>query len=285
MQKFFALTRTGRVLDRYYRHDVARESAALTYYLFFALFPLLVFVSTLLGLLNLDVAGITGSLSAVLPRSFVELTETYLTYVTENQNGTLMWFSLFFSVYFPYRAANLLMRSVRRAYHVKRPKNLLRYTGKVLIFTVLLLATIFVGFAVAVLGRNLMTFLNRYVTIDPASMELWLNLRFLLLTAIVWAMVTISYGLSLDERVPLRELAPGTVLAVLCWLLTTFGFSYYVEHFSNYSIIYGSIGAIVAVLIWLNLSSMLMIMGAEVNVLLTERRERKQRKEEEDERI
>ena len=265
----------GRVLQHYFKHDVPRESAALTYYLFFALFPLLIFASTLLGLLNLDIANITNALNPILPGSVVELVENYLRYVTDNQNSTLMWFSLFFSVYFPFRAANTLMRAVRRAYHVKRPKKLLRYNLKVLIFTVFLLITIIVGFAAAVLGRQLLNMVGRYITLNNAAAEIWLQLRFLLLAAMVWALVTLCYSMAPDERIPTRDIVPGTLISIGCWLLTTLGFSFYVENFANYSIIYGSIGAVIVALVWLNLSSMLMIMGAEINVLLIERREKK----------
>ncbi len=266
----------GRVLQHYFKHDVARESAALTYYLFFALFPLLIFASTLLGLLNLDIASITDALNPILPSSVVELVENYLDYVTANQNSTLMWFSLFFSIYFPFRAANTLMRAVRRAYHVKRPAKPLRYSLKVLIFTAFLLVTIIVGFAAAVLGRELLSFIGRYIIIDKAIAEIWLQLRFLLLAAMVWALVTLCYSMAPDERIPTKDIVPGTLISIGCWLLTTLGFSFYVENFAKYSIIYGSIGAVIVVLVWLNLSSMLMIMGAEINMLLIERREKKQ---------
>lgn len=273
--RFLNKTWAGKLLDHYWAHDVARDSAALTYYFFFAFFPLIIFVSTLIGLMDVDVESISSMLRTIMPVSAVEWVESYLSYVTENQNSTLMWFSLFFSVYFPFRAANTLMRSVRRAYHVRRPKKLLRYNLKVLIFTVLLLLTILVGFAAAVVGRRLLAFVGRYITIHAGVAEIWLRLRFILLAAIVWAMIAIVYGLAQDERIPVSDIYPGALVSLVCWLLTTLGFSYYVEHFANYSIIYGSIGAAVVMLVWLNLSAQLMIMGAEFNMIRIERRERK----------
>ena len=266
----------GRLMNHYFRHDVARESAALTYYLFFALFPLLIFISTLIGLSDLNITSITNALAPILPGSVVELIENYLVYVTENKNGTLMGFSLFFSVYFPFRAANTLMRAVRRAYHVQRPKAVLRYNLKVLVFTIFLLLTIIVGFSAAVLGRQLLNFAAHYITINTEIMELWLQLRFLLLAAMVWALVTLCYSMAPDERIPTRNIVPGTLISIGCWLLTTWGFSFYVENFANYSIIYGSIGAVIVALVWLNFSAMLMIMGAEINMILIEQREKKE---------
>ena len=107
--KKFPRTHTGRLAAdmvlRYYTHDVARDSAALTYYLLFAIFPLLIFISTLLGLLELDVAYITSVLEPLLPADVVDVVRSYLEYVSANQSRQLLWFSLIFSIWFPMRAS------------------------------------------------------------------------------------------------------------------------------------------------------------------------------------
>lgn len=265
------------LLRRYTHHDVAQTGAALTYYLFFSIFPLLIFLSTLLGFLELDVAGIIAMLSRVIPHEVLNFIEYYLNYVQENQSRTLLWFSLLFSVYFPFRATNTLMRAVRRAYGVQRPKALLLYNLKVLLYTILLLVTITVGFGAAVLGRKVTGFLARYITINAFWLDLWLRLRFLLLAGLVGALITLLYGAAQDRRLPLRDILPGAAAALACWLAATVGFSYYVDHFANYSVIYGSLGVVIVLLLWLYLTAMLMIMGAEFNKLLLDRREQRQK--------
>lgn len=261
------------LLRRYSRHDVAQTGAALTYYLFFSLFPLLIFLSTLLGVLELDVAGIIAILGRVMPHEVLSLIESYLTYVQDNQNRTLMWFSLLFSVYFPFRATNTLMRAVRRAYGVERPRALLAYNLRVLLYTVLLLVTITVSLGAAVLGRKVTGFLARYITINTFWLELWLRLRFLLLAGLAGALITMLYAAAQDRRRPLRDVLPGALAALACWLAATLGFSYYVDHFANYSVVYGSLGVVIVMLLWLYLTSILMIMGAEFNTLLLDRRQ------------
>lgn len=261
------------LLRRYSRHDVAQTGAALTYYLFFSLFPLLIFLSTLLGVLELDVAGIIAILGRVMPHEVLSLIESYLTYVQDNQNRTLMWFSLLFSVYFPFRATNTLMRAVRRAYGVERPRALLAYNLRVLLYTVLLLVTITVSLGAAVLGRKVTGFLARRITINTFWLELWLRLRFLLLAGLAGALITMLYAAAQDRRRPLRDVLPGALAALACWLAATLGFSYYVDHFANYSVVYGSLGVVIVMLLWLYLTSILMIMGAEFNTLLLDRRQ------------
>ena len=124
---------------RYLRHGVGIQSAALAFYLLFTIFPFLIFVSALLGLLQLDVAGILQVLEDFLPREVVNLVGVYLTYVRENPSPQLMVFGLAFSVYFPMRAANSLMRAVRTAYHLGPPRHALVHYFKSLLYTVLLI--------------------------------------------------------------------------------------------------------------------------------------------------
>ena len=100
------------------RHNVAMQSAALAFYLLFMIFPLLIFVSSLLGLLQLDVDAILAAVQEFLPREIVSFIGVYLTYVGRNPSVKLLLFGLFFSLYFPIRATNTLMRSLRIAYHL-----------------------------------------------------------------------------------------------------------------------------------------------------------------------
>ena len=89
------------MIQRYLRHNVGIQSAALAFYLLFTLFPLMIFISALLGLLDLNVAGILEALREILPLEILEFIGVYLTYVGENPSPQLLLFGLFFSLYFP----------------------------------------------------------------------------------------------------------------------------------------------------------------------------------------
>ena len=137
-----------QLVNRYFSHDVGRDSAALTYYLLFAIFPLLIFVSTLLGVLRLDIESTSAFLLEFIPADVVDVVRSYLVYVSENASRQLMWFSLVFSIWFPMRAASCLMHSVRKAMGRGRPKNAVIGTLRNLIITVWLIVVIVVSLAV-----------------------------------------------------------------------------------------------------------------------------------------
>ena len=88
------------------------------------------------------------------------------------------------------------------------------------------------------------------------------------------------YALAQDARQPLRNIWPGTAAALLSWLAISWLYAFYVDHIAHYSVLYGSIGTVIVVLIWLNLSAMALIMGAELNGTLMSLRKDKLEKAE-----
>ena len=144
------------MVQRYLRHNVGMQSAALAFYLLFTMFPFLIFISALLGLLKLDVAAILVGLGEILPQEVVDLAEMYLTYVGENSKWQLLLFGLVFSIYFPMRATKALMRSVRTAYHLGPPRGQFRHVLKTLIYTVLLILAIAMTLVLMTVGERLL---------------------------------------------------------------------------------------------------------------------------------
>lgn len=252
-------------LRRYFYHDVGRQSAALAYYLLFTLFPFLIFLSSLLGLLNLDVSEILGALQPLLPAEVLDVAEAYLEYASRTSSAAMLWFGLIFSIYFPMRAADCLMRAVRRAYHLPRPGNHLVYRFKVLLYTVFLLVTIAVTLALATVSQRMLTFVGRYITLPLVFVELWDLLRFLMLAVVVFGAVGLLYAMAQDSRQPGRNVVPGVITSLAAWMALSAAYSFYVENFANYSLIYGTLGTMVVLMIWLYLTATVLIMGAEIN--------------------
>ena len=262
----------GDMIRRYYVHDVARDSAALTYYLLFAIFPLLIFVSTLLGVLELDIASITAVLAPILPSDVVDIIRTYLEYVAANQSRQLLWFSLVFSIWFPMRSTGCLMHSLRKAFGRSAPENILLGQLRTLLFTIWMIFVIGLTLALVVVGRRALHFLSRIVPLSETFISVWGYLRFIILGLVMAISLGILYQLALGQRRPLREVLPGVGSSLAAWLLLSMAFSYYVENMARYAQLYGSIATIVVVLLWLYMSGQVLILGAELSASLIHRK-------------
>ncbi|MBO4853761.1 MAG: YihY/virulence factor BrkB family protein [Oscillospiraceae bacterium] len=264
----------GRMVIRYYDHDVARDSAALTYYLLFAIFPLLIVISMLLGALALDVEETVKLLSAIVPPEVLGIVRSYLDYVSGNTSAQLLWFCVVFSIWFPMRATSCLMHSVRKAYGCEPPKSIWHTQLRTLVFAVLLIITIALTALLSVAGRRVLHFISRLVTLPDSLLNGWNYLRFAVMALMMAAMLAALHMLAVGRRLPLKQVLPGISGSLAAWMLLSAAFSYYVENFAHYTELYGSIATIVVALLWLYMSGQIQIMGAELNGALQEDRVR-----------
>jgi len=261
--RFFCL-----MIHRYLRHRVGVQSAALAFYLLFMLFPLLIFISALLGQLQLDVASILLALEEFLPQEVLQIIGLYLTHVGSTPSMRLLMFGLVFSIYFPMRAANTLMRAVRTAYHLGPPRGALSQLLKTLLYTGLLIGTVVLTLVLMNVSNRLLSHAVLNYGLPTQAAKWWAKLRFPVIGAAGGFALVMLYALAQDRRQPWKNLLPGTIAALLVWMVLSWTYTWYVNHMAHYSALYGAIGAVIVLLIWLNISAVVLIMGAECNGVL-----------------
>jgi len=263
------------LFQRYFRHSVGVQSAALAFYLLFTLFPFLIFISALLGLLDLNVTAILLALGEFLPRDVVDIVRTYLVHVGQSPSPQLMVFGLFFSIWFPMRATNALMVSVRTAYHLGPPRRAVIHRLKTLLYTVVLILAIALTLALMTVGDRLLGYAVGNFHLPLFVAELWARMRFPAAAVVGYFALFFLYALAQDGRRPWRDLWPGTLAALAAWMALSWLYAMYVDNFANYSLLYGSIGTVVVLMIWLYMSANVLILGAELNgTLVAMRKER-----------
>lgn len=269
---FFAAHDVWRVLRqllrRYQRHGVGRSSAALTYYLVFAAFPLMVFFSALLGALEMDGNSVLRVIDSLLPEDVERVVRSYLAYVTAHYSRRLLGFSLIFSVWFPMRATDCLLAAMRRAFGTVEMQRTMRYRVRTVLFTVWLVATWSAAMVLMIVGRRALELLAGVLHLPTGFADLWNYLRFALLGLVMFIALAVLYMLALGARQPLREVTAGVIASLAAWMILSAAFSYYVEHVAQYTQLYGSIATVVVTLLWLYMSSAVLIMGAELNAVL-----------------
>lgn len=259
------------MVERFFEHKVGNSAAALTYYLLFAFFPFLIFVSSLLGVLDLPAVPMQ-ELRAIIPQDILELMNSFLSHLQQTSTTPLMIFGLVFAIYFPVRAVVSLMDFLDIAYNTPEKRGLVHRAIIVVILAIGLVVTIAASLFVMLLGKGLLTWVAQFLPLTVGGIELWNILRFLLLGLMLLVLMTLLYLVAPGCVVTLRSVLPGAVGSLCCWLVYTVGFSFYVEHMARYSVVYGSIGAIIVLLLWLYATSVTIIMGAELNASLQRNR-------------
>lgn len=182
-------------------------------------------------------------------------------------------FALIFSIWFPMRAAKGLMDDVRLAYHLEKPTDPVRYTIRQLAYTIVLLLVIGLTLLFSALGKQVLVYINYLISestmrISGYFIELWHYLRFVPVGLLMYAALGTLYAASLDKKQSIRAILPGIVAALTSWMIVSVGFSFYVENFADYSVIYGTLGAMIVLLMWLYMTAVILILGAELNAAI-----------------
>lgn len=270
------------LIKRYFSDNVGRSAAALAYYLIFSLFPLLILVSSIISFLELPPLT-AESFKGLLPIDIIDLANSYLSHITEIKNASLLLFGFVFTIYFTMRAVNCLLQSIHRAYRVKSKFSFWRHQLHVFLTTIFLIIIVFVALGLMTFGKTLLTWLSAWIPIDMGSISLWNLLRFFILAAVLFSVLLMLYYLVPNRLYTLRQVMPGTFASLFSWLVFSIGFAFYVENMGRYSVVYGSIGAAIVLLLWLYFSAVTLIMGAELNYLLINRPKKKSKTQKKDE--
>lgn len=258
----------SRVFKRYFSDGVARASAQLAYYLFFSIFPILILVNDIISRFNIDIIQIIQRFENLFPPQMIEILVDYLEYLGRIDAPYVFGVALLATLYAMTRSFNSLLTSVRQAYRIKKA-GIINYLTAAIMSAALLL--MFFLLSMALMGGELVLLkLNQYIHMSPAVISFLRLLKFVLLPGVVFLFLSAFYYIVPSRRYGLRFAFPGALFGVAGLTVVTYIFSYYVSHFSNYSILYGSIAAVMILMIWLHLVSTILILGGELNDVIIE---------------
>ena len=251
------------------------SAAELTYYLLFAFFPFLMFLAGIFSLVGGEQGSLFARLLQFLPEAVQNLLSDYSVHLYDMPGSMPLILGAGMTLYSLTRAFQVLGFHVRRMYGRtgrRRAWVEVRQSG---LFTVAFMILILLNFGLIVCGRLFLTLLDRFTSVSPAFLQ-WLEIgRFVLPIAIGFLFVLQLYRLLPGGGISYQEALPGTIFCMLAWSGATIAFSAYVDDFARYSLLYGSVSAAIILVVWLNLSSLLLLFGAQLNGFLRKEKPRK----------
>ena len=253
---------------RFFTDGVGRAGAELAYFFLFSFFPLMIFASLLIGTFDINVNSVEELLKGVIPADVLTIALDYIAYVTNLQMDGLMYVGLFTALWSASRAVSSLSVAVNRAYRIEDGRNVLLQFLINIGFSAAMLASIVITIVILVLGRGVLQYVAQIVNIGPVEINTWHILRFVPITLLFFCILLFLYSVVPNKRIAIRQVIPGAIAAAVSWLIASIGFSFYVENMARYSLLYGSIGAVIVLMIWLYLTGIILIMGAELNHVL-----------------
>ena len=263
----------GKRTMREFKQDALTDRAAtLTYYAVLAIFPGILFLVSLLGLLGKRATQpLVTNLATVVPAS---VRHTFLSSVTRLQHGhatavVLAIVAMAAALWSASSYVAAFMRASNVIYDVPegRPvwKTLPIRLGVTLVMMIMLIASALIF----VVTGGLASRAGRVLGIGPAAVTAWDIAKWPVLLILVSLMLAVLYWASPNARQGgIRSLSPGGGLAVVVWLIASGLFTLYVANFGHYNKVYGSLAAVIVLLVWLWISNIAVLLGAEFNAEL-----------------
>lgn len=275
LDKFNVTTFSGftkELITRMKKVDVTGLAAQLSFFFLLSLFPLLIFVFTLLPYLNLEQAEIFIFIRDYAPESVATLLEETLGEVLNNRNGGLLSFGIIATVWSASKGMNALTKALNLSYFEEETRSFIIARGMSVVFTIMLIAVIVVALILPVFGQQIGTFIFSYLGLEEGFLKIWASIRWILPPSLIYIVFSLIYWLVPDVKIQYRSVILGSVIVTIGWILTSLGFSFYVGNYGNYSNTYGSIGAIIVLMMWLYLSGIILMVGGQINAVMGERK-------------
>ena len=274
----------GEFVQRVWREvsedEVSERAAALSYYFLFALFPALLFLTALLGFL--PVAGLQERLMAymreVLPADAASTLERTVTEVLHGRRTGLVSLGLLVTLWASSNGMMSLMTTMNAVYDVTERRHW--WTRRLLAIVLTLAFAVFIVAALVLLvfGPPIGAVVAGWFGLGALFTRVWNILNVPIAIACALIGIQLVYYLAPAGKRRWRWMTPGATGALVAWLVMSFGLRVYVGHIANYSATYGSIGGVILLMLWLYLSSVVFLIGAEIDSVIEGAATRKARR-------
>ncbi|MEA2136532.1 MAG: rane protein [Solirubrobacteraceae bacterium] len=273
-----ALADFKHAFARFQKDEMSDRAAALTYYSLLSLFPALLFGVAALGFFGRS--GLIGNaadylLQAGAPRETVDAVTKALASAQSQRSTafTALIVALGTSLYGASGAFGAVGRALNVVWRVEEGRNFVRRKAHDILWTAVLIVLVLITFVLIFVGGSVAQDLLGTIGLGNVAADVWLVARWP--AALVFAMLiyAVVYYAAPNVEVPrFQFITPGATIGVVAWILASGGFFFYVSNFSSYSATYGAFAAVVILLVWLWLTNIVLLLGAELNAVIDLRR-------------
>ncbi len=268
--RFFKKDFVKKVYDEAMAEDVVSNAAQVAFYFIFALFPLLLFLLSLFGLVLGKAEAIRQELFAylgqIIPASAVTLIEQTLNEVVQESSGGKLTFGFVLALWSASAGIDSLRIVLNDVYDLSETRAWWKYKLTCVLVTLGLTVLILVVVGIVFYGSHLLTSTLTAAGMAGAAPYIAGALSFILIIGAMLLMFACLYAFVPNhETFVFRWITPGAVAAVVLWLTFSFGFRIYLAYFDSYAKTYGSLGAIIILLLWLYLTALVILIGGVIN--------------------
>lgn len=261
--------------------DITTRANAMAFNFFLSLFPLLLVVFTLVPFLHIGAHSFSvlrTSILEVMPGKAGNSLYKFIIDLATTKQLNLLSVSFAFGIYFASNGVMAMINGFEKSY----PTTFERWSGwykrlRAILLTFLLAFILMASIILIIMANVILNWVYDLLGFVPGSFQLisFHVLRWLCIVVLYYTGITSIYRFAVSARKRFHFFSPGSTLATILSLVTSFLFSFYVDHFSSYNRLYGSIGTVIAVMLWIQLNAFILIIGFELNASIAITRDMK----------
>lgn len=264
-----------RLYERSFGADIFSRAAQVAFYFSFALFPLLYFLVSLFGIILESSDGLRNELFAylqqIMPVTVFDLVKKTVEEIVAGSTGGKATLGLAAALWSTSAGVDAIRSALNAIYELKESRSFFRtklqsllYTFVVAILTTIVLATVFYGW-------QLIQFGLAGIGLEVTSPLILVSIQWISTLLVMLFACEIIYNLLPDfKKFHWTWITPGSIVAIILWVVLTSGFRLYLGYFNSYNKAYGSLGAVIIMMLWLYLTASALMIGGAINAVLHE---------------
>ncbi|MEO5859810.1 MAG: YihY/virulence factor BrkB family protein [Pyrinomonadaceae bacterium] len=272
-KRFFA-----GLYDKSIDTDIFSRAAQVAFYFSFSLFPLLFFLISLFGIVLGTTEGLKAELFAyirqIMPASAFELVRKTVEEIVESSSSGKLTIGLAITLWSASAGIDSVRTALNAVYGLRETRWWTKTKAQSLVITLLLIVLVAGVMAIVFYGWQAYQIALGYIGLRVTSPLVLVSIQWITILIVLLFACEVVYNLLPNFKEYRWEwVTPGSIVAILLWLLLTRGFGLYLQYFDSYNKAYGSLGAVIILMLWLYLTSIVIMVGGVINAVLREMRD------------
>lgn len=246
-------------------------AAQIAFYTMLGLFPFMIFLLSMIGTLPLGEALtplVLEALKEQMPPEAANYVANTVVNLLPERNQGLLSFGLLASLWGASMAVGALITTINRAYNIHQRRNMVSQKVLAMVLTLALSGMWLMSMTIILVGPQFTQEIFTFMGIASETNTFWTTIRLPMALFLNIVALSVLYYIAPEAKQKFRWILPGAVTAAVLWMGASSGFRVFLRNFGHYNTTYGSLAAVVILLIWLWISGLVFLLGAEINALM-----------------
>ncbi len=251
--------------------DCMGMAAQIAFYTMLGLFPFLIFVLSIVAMFPLGASLeplLFEALEAQMPPEAAHYVVSIVTSILPERNGGLLSFGFMASLWGASMAIGALITTINRAYNIRPKRNMVSQKFLSIGLTLGLSGMWLFAMTIILVGPTFTQQLYEWLGIASETNTFWSSIRLPVAFLLNLIALSVLYYLAPEAKQKFRWITPGAITATVLWMVASFVFRIFLRNFGMYNATYGSLAAVVILMIWLWISGLVFLLGAEINAMM-----------------